>query len=47
MKLQLHCKVCTKPSEGSKEISVPKKAMTLKEAQCDEAERMKKVQDHH
>ena len=39
MKLWLHHKVCTKPSEGSEQIRTPKKAMTLKEAQRDKVER--------
>ena len=42
-KLQLHRKVCSEMPEGSKEISVPKKAMMLKEVQHDEAERIKRV----
>ena len=44
MKLQLYCKFCSKLPEGSKDV-VPKKAMMLKEVQCDEAERMKRVHE--
>ena len=47
IKLQLHHKICTKPPEGFKEISIPKKDMTLKEAQLDEAESMKRFHEHH
>ena len=47
VKLWLHCKVCTETPEGSKRISKPKKAMTLKEAQLDKAERMKRFHKHH
>ena len=46
-KLQLHRKVCSKLPGGSKEISIPKKAMQLKEGQCNEAERVKRVDEHH
>ena len=47
IKLPLHCKVCTKPPEGSKNVSEPKKAMTLKEVQHDKVERMKRFHEHH
>ena len=40
MKLQLHCRICTKPPEGSMKVSEPKKAMTLKEAQCNKVEKV-------
>ena len=43
MKLQMHCKFCSKPPRGFNEIRVPKKAMTLREQQLNEYERMRKV----
>ena len=47
MKLQMHHNVCPHPPEGFKCIRTPKKAMMLKEVQHNEAERIKRVQDHH
>ena len=46
MKLQLHCKVCLLP-EGFEHIRMPKKAMTLREQQYDEAKGMRRVYEHH
>ena len=46
MKFQLHHKVCPKPVD-SKQVPIPKKAMTLKEQQLDDAERKRKAYDNH
>ena len=45
MKLQMHLKLCSKPPKGFDKIRVPRKAMTLKEHQNDETERMRKVDE--
>ena len=47
MKVRLHRKVCPNPPEVSEEISEPKKAMMLEEAQLIEPERRKRVLEHH
>ena len=47
IKLMLHHKVCTKPPEGSERLSEPKKAMMLKEAQCDKIKRTKRFHKHN
>ena len=47
IKLWLHHKVCSKPAEGIDQLRVPKKAMTLREQQIDEAERSKRIVKHH
>ena len=47
MKFQLHSKVCSKPVvEGFREHMISKKAMTMKEQQHDELERMR-FYNHH
>ena len=38
MKLRMHCKVCPNKPEASKPVRLPKKAMTLREKQLNEAE---------
>ena len=43
MKLQMHCRFCSNPPKGFNKIGIPKKAMTLREQQLNEAERMCKV----
>ena len=43
MKLQLHHKFCSKPSEGTDRLRVPRKTMTLGKQQRVEAERRKRV----
>ena len=43
MKLRMHRKFCSKSPISFNEIRVPKKAMTLREQQLNEAERMRKV----
>ena len=45
-KVSTHHKFWSKPL-GVKQISIPKKAMTPREWHHNEAERMRKVQDHH
>ena len=47
MKFRMHRKFCYKSAEGSKQIRMPKKAMTLKELQHNEAERMRRVLEHY
>ena len=47
MKLRMHRKFCSKPPKSSEQIRMPKKAMMLREKQLNEAERMRKVHDHH
>ena len=47
MKLQFHCKVCSKPAEGIDWLRVPKKTIMLREQQHIEAERMRRVLEHH
>ena len=43
MKLRMHHKFCSKPPRVFDEIRVPKKAMTLREQQLNEYERIRKV----
>ena len=43
MKLQLYHKVCTKLLESFEKVSEPEKAITLKEVQQDEVERVKRT----
>ena len=43
MKLRMHCRFCSNPPKAFDKIGIPKKAMTLREQQLDEAERMHKV----
>ena len=43
MKLRIHLKFCSNPPVAFDKIRVPKKVMTLREQQLDEAERMRKV----
>ena len=43
MKLRMHLRFCSSPPIGFDKIGIPKKAMTLREQQLTEAERMKKV----
>ena len=45
MRLRMHCKFCSKPPKSSKQIRMPNKAMTLKEHQNSEAEKMRKVHE--
>ena len=45
MKLRMHRRFCSNPPKGFNEIGIPKKAMTLREQQLSEAERMHKVHD--
>ena len=47
MKLQLHHKFCSKPPEGIDWLRVPKTAITLSEQHNGEAERRKRVLEHH
>ena len=47
MKLQMHCKFCSKPPKSSKPVRMPKKAMTLREKQHYEVEMMRRVHEHH
>ena len=47
MKLQIHCKVCSKPPKSSNQIRMPMKAMTLKEHQNNETEKIQRVHRHH
>ena len=47
MKYWMHCKVCPSPPEGHNYIRTPKKTMMLRKKQQDEAEKMKRVHDHH
>ena len=46
MKLQMHCKLCSKPV-GTKSVRIPKKVMTLREYQNYDVEMMRTVHDHH
>ena len=41
MKLRMHLRFCSNPPKGFDKIGIPKKAMTLREQQLPEAERMK------
>ena len=43
IKLRMHCRFCSNPPKGFDKIGIPKKAMTLREQQLNEAERMHKV----
>ena len=43
MKLRMHLRFCSNPPVAFDKIRVPKKAMTLREQQLAEAERMRKV----
>ena len=46
MKLQIH-KVSSKPPKSSYQIRMPMKAMTLREKQHYEAEKIRRVHEHH
>ena len=46
MRLQMHCKVCSKPPKSSNQIRVPMKAMTLTEKQHYEAEKIQSYRHH-
>ena len=43
MKLRMHHRFCPNPPKGFNKIGIPKKAMTLKEQQLNQAERTRKV----
>ena len=43
MKLRMHCRFCSNPPKGFNKIGIPKKAMTLREQQLNEAERIRKA----
>ena len=43
MKRRMHCKFCSNPPVAFERIVVPKKAMTMRERQLNEYERMRKV----
>ena len=43
MKLRMHLRFCSNLPKGFNKIEIPKKAITLREQQLNEAERMKKV----
>ena len=43
MKLRMYCRFCSNPPKGFNKIGIPKKAMTLKEQQLNEAERIRKL----
>ena len=43
MKLRMHCRFSSNPPKGFDKIGIPKNAMTLREQQLTEAERMHKV----
>ena len=45
MKLRMHHKFCSKLPKSFKQISMPNKAMTLKEHQNNEAEKIRKVHE--
>ena len=47
MKLQNYRKVCSKPPKSSNQIRMPMKAMTLREKQQYEAEKIQRVHEHH
>ena len=42
MKLRMHHRFCSNPPKGFDKIGIPKKAMTLREQQLNEAERIRK-----
>ena len=44
MKLRMHRRFCSNPPKGIDKIGIPKKAMTLREQQLSEVERIRKVQ---
>ena len=43
MKLRMHHRFCFNPPKGFNKIGIPKKAMTLREQQLNEAEKIRKV----
>ena len=43
MKLRMHRRFCSNPPKRFDKIGIPKKAMTLREQQLSEAERIRKV----
>ena len=43
----MHCKFCTDPPEGPRQIIIPKKAMALREQQQHEADKIRKVYESH
>ena len=43
MKIRIHRRFCSNPPKGFDKIGIPKKAMTLREQQLNEAERIRKV----
>ena len=43
MKLRMHRRFCSNPLKGFDKTGIPKKAMTLREQQLNEAERIRKV----
>ena len=43
MKLRMHCRFCSNPPKGFDKTGIPEKAMTMREQQLSEAERMRKV----
>ena len=43
MKIRMHLRFCSNPPVAFDKIEIPKKAMTLREQQLAETERMKKV----
>ena len=47
MKLRMHCKFCSNPPEASMSVRIPKKAMTLREKQLNEAEIIRRVHEHY
>ena len=47
MKLRMHRKFCSKLAEGSRQISAPMKAMTLREQQLSETKKTRRVHDHY
>ena len=42
-KLRMHHRFCSNPPKGFDKVEIPKKAMTLREQQLNEAERIRKV----
>ena len=47
MKLRMHRKFCSYLPEVSKSVRIPKKAIMLREKLLNEAERMRRVHEHH
>ena len=43
MKRRMHCRFCSNPPVAFDKIGIPKKAVTLREQQLNEAERIRKV----